>query len=261
MGLFLRMKLHKLQKWENYLAFVEKMDRNTFVPLEQGSDAELTETTAENLFGQISLYATLLEKYDLKKCAGDGTDFEKTVRIMQWLTDNTFYSGAAFKWKADNPLDILEYAYGQDFSHAICCREKAVVFTDCLLALQIFAYPICLLSTNGGCHFVTHVYCRELQKWLLFDPSFNCWFTKDGKPLSVWDLKNLYLNDDEPILENYSFNHTDRCREIYLAGFIKQNLTNLSTWHDNSMDRRNYKKNDWESKKEFKTKLPDFKMM
>ena len=58
-------------------------------------------------------------------------------------------------------------------------------------------------------------------------------------------------------MENYSFNHTDKCRTVYIEGFIKQNLTGLSTWHDNSMDKRGYKKNDWASKKDFKTKLPN----
>ncbi len=258
MRLSQRILIKKLQKWENYLAFVENMDTSAFAELSEGSDAELSETTKENLFAHIPIYDELLKKYNLHVIAGNGDTFCKVRNVMQWLTDKTFYSGASAKWNADNSLDILEYAYEKPFSNAICCREKAIVLTDCLLALGIYAYPICMLAANnGGCHFTTHVYLPERRKWVLFDPSFNCWFTKDGEPQSVWELKSAYLNGENPILENYSFNHTDKCRTVYIEGFIKQNLTGLSTWHDNSMDKRGYKKNDWASKKDFKTKLPN----
>ena len=80
--------------------------------------------------------------------------------------------------------------------------------------------------------------------------------SQDGKPLDAWTLRDLFLAGGEPVLEGYDFNHTDKCRDVYLLAFVKQNLSNLTTWQDNSMDRRGYKKNDWNSKKEFKAKLP-----
>lgn len=258
MRLSQRILIRKLQKWENYLAFVENTDKSTFAELSEGSDTELSEPVAENLFAHLPMYDELLRKYNLQATAGDGDTFSKVQNIMQWLTDNTFYSGASAKWKADDSLYILDYAFGQDFSHAINCREKAIVLTDCLLTLGIFAYPICMLSADNACHFTVHVYLSEQQKWFMCDPSFNCWFTKDGESLSVWALKAAYLNGENPVLENYSFNHTDKCRTVYTEGFIKQNLTNLSTWQGNSMDKRGYKKNDWASKKDFKTKLPEW---
>lgn len=251
--------IRKLQKWDNYLRFVEETDLRALPPLTVGSADDLPETTPEKIFEQLPMYRQLSEKYDLPAAAGSGSDFEKTVRLMQWLTDHTLYSGASATWKADNSPEILDFAYDQDFSHAINCREKAIVLTDCLLALKVYAYPVCMLnSQGGGCHFTVHVFLREQKQWALFDPSFNCWFSKEGEPLNAWTLRDLFLAGGEPVLEGYTFNHTDKCRDVYLLAFVKQNLTNLTTWQDNSMDRRGYKKNDWNSKKEFKAKLPEW---
>ena len=251
--------IRKLQKWDNYLPFVEKTDLHALPPLTVGSTDDLPETTPETIFEQLPMYRLLSEKYDLPTVAGSGSDFEKAVRVMQWLTDNTLYSGASATWKADNSPEILDFAYDQDFSHAINCREKAIVLTDCLLALKVYAYPVCMLnSQGGGCHFTVHVFLREQKQWALFDPSFNCWFSKEGEPLNAWTLRDLFLAGGEPVLEGYTFNHTDKCRDVYLLAFVKQNLTNFTTWQDNSMDRRGYKKNDWNSKKEFKAKLPEW---
>lgn len=251
--------IRRLQKWDNYLRFVEEMDLHALPPLTVGSTDDLPETTPKKIFEQLPIYTQLSEKYDLPTVAGSGSDFEKTVRVMQWMTDHTFYSGASATWKADNSLEILDFAYDQDFSHAINCREKAIVLTDCLLALRLYVYPVCMLNgQGGGCHFTVHVFLREQKQWALFDPSFNCWFSKEGEPLNAWTLRDLFLAGGEPVLEGYTFNRTDKCREVYLLAFVKQNLTNLTTWQDNSMDRRGYKKNDWNSKKEFKAKLPEW---
>lgn len=259
MKLSQHIKLKKLQKWESYLDFVKTMDkREPFAPLSVGLTEDLNTTFCENLFVYLPIYDALLKTYDLKTIAGIGTDFEKALRVMQWLTDKTFYSGVKTKWLADNSADILAYSYEKPFENAINCREKAIVLTDCLIALGLRAYPVCMLADeNRGCHFTVHVYSKELKKWILFDPSFNCYFVKDGTPMNIYELRQTLLDEVAFDLVGYSFNKTDACKTVYLAGFIKQCLTNISTWHDNSMDKREYKKTDWNSKKAFRTKLPD----
>lgn len=92
MRLSQRILIKKLQKWENYLAFVENMDTSAFAELSEGSDAELSETTKENLFAHIPIYDELLKKYNLHVIAGNGDTFCKVRNVMQWLTDKTFYS-------------------------------------------------------------------------------------------------------------------------------------------------------------------------
>lgn len=262
MTLLTRIKLKKLQKLENYLAYVENMDETTFVPLSVGSEEALSETTKDKLFVYLPMHKELDEKYNLQSVAGDGDDFEKTVAVMQWLTNKTYYSGASIKWNADNSIDILDYAYEKDFKNAICCREKAIVLSDCLLAVGVYAYPLCMLAAeNKGCHFCVQVYLREQGKWAIFDPSFDSWFTRNGVLLNAVELRQMFLDGEEPTLAHYSFNGTDRCKDIYVKGFVRQLLTNLSTWSDNTMDRRGYKRNDWNSKKEFKTKIPNFEMI
>ena len=75
--------IRKLQKWENYLRFVEETDLRTLPPLTVGSTDDLLETTPEKIFEQLPMYTQLLEKYDLPTVAGAGSDFEKAIRVMQ----------------------------------------------------------------------------------------------------------------------------------------------------------------------------------
>ena len=96
----------------------------------------------------------------------------------------------------------------------------------------------------------------KLVKWCVFDPSFGCWFSdKSGNPLDVYDLRKMFLHGEEPTVIGYNFNGTTECFDVYINAFIKTCISNLSTWQDNSMDRRNTKK--IADKKKFNAKLPN----
>ena len=115
-------KLLKLQKWDNYLNFVEKMDASGFAPLVVCDDEKLSTTTAESLFTPCSLHFELREKYNLDEVAGEGDSFSKAQNLMQWLTDHTCYNGASKGWNPDDSLAILDYSFDKGFKRAICCR-------------------------------------------------------------------------------------------------------------------------------------------
>ena len=62
------------------------------------------------------------------------------------------------------------------------------------------------------------------------------------------------MKGEEPIINGYNFNGTKECFDVYVNGFLKMCISNLSTWQDNSMDRRN--KKNWSDRKRFNGKIP-----
>lgn len=220
-------------------------------------NAELEETSIDAVTMQTEMHKELAQKYNLHKLSCTENVFTQTLNILNWLTENTFYSGAQIINLKDNSLDILEYSFGKHFKKAINCRFKAIVFADCLTSIGIKAYPVCMLSSKfkEGCHFTCHVYIDELNKWCAFDPSFGCYFTnKNGDMLDLFEIRDTFLEGSKPVICGYNFNGTNECINIYTDAFLKLCLSNLSTWKDSSMDRRTEKK--WTGKKKFQSKIP-----
>lgn len=258
--IYLKCKLRKARTLEGYIDLVSKTDLNKIPKLTQCADKaldgnELKETSFENMFVHLNSFDTLIEKYNLNSIADCDNDFENVIKLMGWFNDNTYYSGAQYKFLYDDTLEILNFSFGKGFKNAINCRYKAIAFTDILVAVGIKAFPICLIDSNfDGCHLMCEVYLREQNKWMVADPSFNTHFTdENGKILNVFELRNYFLCGKEPEIIGYKFNETGKCRDIYVNAFVKACLANISTWHDNSdADRHNKKR------KDFVYKIPTF---
>lgn len=217
---------------------------------------ELTETESEKIIARYDMHDLLEEKYDLSSIATAETDFERTLQILSWLTEHTFYSGAQMRKITDNSLDILEYSFNKPFTKAINCRYKAITLADCLVAIGIKAYPVCMQSAEfKGVHFTCMVYISEIDKWCSFDPSFGCWFSDGNEnPIGIFEIREMFLNGLEPVVHGYNFNGTVECFDVYLNGFMKYCISNLSTWADNSMNRRDAKS--FSGRKEFNSAIP-----
>lgn len=258
--IFYPIKFKKYQSVDKYIEVIKNTDTTKFPPLSVGDIKDLKETDYNNLFSYIDDYKIIKEKYCLDNYTKGQADFEKALSLMQWLTDSTYYFGMQYKLISDNTLDILEYAYKKPFKNAINCRCKAIAFADILLACGIKAYPVALIGDKNyegfGCHLVVHAYLSDKDKWVIFDPSFNTYFTDfDNNSLNAFELRKLFLDGKEPVIHGYNFNGTQECMEIYKEVFIKSCLTNITTWHDNSVNNRNGK--NLNKRKSFDYKLPE----
>lgn len=251
---------------EKYSEFVSEMDyekellREPVCIKDMASEkTELAETELDKIIQPYDFHIQLNEKYNLSEIATADSDFDKTVQLLEWLTEHTYYSGMQMKMLDDDTFDILDYSFDKSFKQAINCRYRAIAFADCLIAVGIKAFPVAMVSSEfTGSHFTCLVYISEEDKWCSFDPSFGCWFTdKEGELLDIFEIRELFLENKEPVVKGYSFNGKQENFDVYMNSFLKFCISNLSTWADNSTDRRS--ENTFSGRKQFSSAIPEIK--
>lgn len=236
-----------LKNPQAYYRFLEKTDLSRLPALQIGAADKLKEADEDGLCQQLEDYPFLLDQYPLQECAQGADDFSTALHVMDWLSAHTYYCGLQFRLIPDRTPAILKYGCDKPFRYAINCRFKAIAMTDCLLALGRKAYPLALIAQEQEgqgtpCHLMVHVYVRELEKWVVFDPSFHTYFLDEtGRPLDIFALRELMMEGKTPRFPGYDLNGSDGLQDIYIQSFVKPALTNITTWSDNSMDRRNGK--------------------
>lgn len=239
---------------EAYLKFLSDEEKNyKSSPLIATDKYAVNPANIENLFINIKEYDVLKSNYSFPFDEAL-TDIENAISIMAYFTEHTFYSGASLCILPDNSLEILNYSFNNGFSHSINCRFKSIVFSDILNSYGIKALPVCLRNNENGCHFITHVYSREQNKFVAFDPSFNCYFTDDNNNfLSVFELRDCFINNEIINIVGYDLFKTEKFKKLYKAQFIKDCLANISTWNTN---KRNFKSNAKIATTQFDTAVP-----
>ena len=251
---------------EKYAEYVSEMDYEEALLKEPvcikdmaSEDRELTETELDKIIKPYDFHTQLNEKYNLSDIATADSDFDKAVQVLEWLTKHTYYSGMQMKMLNDDTLEILAYSFDKPFNRAINCRYRAIAFADCLVAVGIKAFPVAMVSSEfTGSHFTCLVYISEEDKWCSFDPSFGCWFTdEEGELLDIFEIRELFLENKEPVVKGYSFNGKQENFDVYMNSFLKFCVSNLSTWADNSNDRRS--ENTFSGRKQFSSAIPEIK--
>ena len=146
----------------------------------------------------------LREEFDLEAIIRDcATEFEAFLALKRWVRSRWNHGwSASFKTVQDG-LDILrEAAKGEQF----CCGHYTRVFIDCATALGWPARPvgICIASCefprdynvgNVG-HAVAETWSNEHEKWVLMDPDINCYYERDGVPLSALEIREAWLSGE-----------------------------------------------------------------
>ena len=144
-------------------------------------------------------YPVLLEEYNLAEIAGNGSEYEKAIRLMnEYAPRLNHYSNFdnSVELKA---LSLLEFSLDKP-ENGINCRCKAQVLNEMLLALDIYSRKMWIMSDSiydEECHVVNEVWDSKLNKWVLVDISNNIyWVNKEGTPLSVLEVRQLLANGE-----------------------------------------------------------------
>ena len=146
-------------------------------------------------------FELLRSKYHVLEIAGGGNCFSKAINLMQWVYDNVPHCGGGGEVDiSKDSVSILDYSFGKGRLPGIFCYHIAIVFTECCLASGLIARTIhCKpYSPNDvDTHVVSMVYINEMNKWVLFDPNNNAYFTdKKGVALSPLEARHLLGRDE-----------------------------------------------------------------
>ena len=101
----------------------------------------------------------LLKQYDLEKTAGEGSEFEKALRVM-----NKFSPRLRHESNYDNSIEIralplLEYSLDNK-KNGINCRNKAQIFIEMMMSLSIYSRKVWIMPYSGyvnECHVVNEI--------------------------------------------------------------------------------------------------------
>lgn len=139
-----------------------------------------------------SAYEKLIKDYKIQEIAGNGTEFQKSLRVM-----NEFAPRLYHKSDYDNSIEIsaiplLEYSLDNK-KHGINCRNKAQILNEICLALGIYSRKVWIMPNSGydnDCHVVNEIWDTSLEKWIMLDITNNqYWVDENGMPLSILEIR------------------------------------------------------------------------
>lgn len=137
------------------------------------------------LYKEVSF--NLIDKYNFK----DKNDIQKIYIGLKWLHHYIKHSPKDNIDIAVSAIDIFNASVHKNAK--LNCRNMAVVLNAIYLSLGLKSrYIICLqkeIIINNS-HFVVEVYVKELQKWIIVDPSYALLFlNKEKKHLSLAEVR------------------------------------------------------------------------
>lgn len=207
-----------LQSKEEIYIMESGMLRNTMVYAE-GEDYEII-YDFEN-----AEYPKLLELYGISETAGEGSEFQKAVNLMNEYSsrlnhESNFAGNVELK-----ALPLLEYSLDNP-SQGINCRCKAQILNEMLLSLEVYSRKVWITPNSvydNDCHVVNEVWDTSYSKWIMLDITNNqYWIDENGTPLSVTEIRKKGAMQEfcTPVCPNDSLGNPEKLKEKYSHEFI-----------------------------------------
>ena len=167
---------------------------DTFRPTQEGVQLSMDFSAPE--------LAQLREQYGLNALAGEGDAFARAVRLMDWLTTHVRHDGCCNPEGPRCAITALKYAFDQP-DKGVNCAWLATTLTECLLSIGIPARTVYIMPfAPYDCdnHVVTHMWYAEKSRWVMLDPTTNCYVQdKAGNLLDVFSLRALLADQQEVV--------------------------------------------------------------
>lgn len=170
-------------------------------------------------------YDELISLYGIDKTAGEGTELERALRLMDEyaprLTHESNFGGNVEL----NALSLLEYSLDNS-RQGINCRCKAQILNEMCLALGIYSRKVWIMPNSGydgDCHVVNEIWDSTLNKWVMLDITSNhYWVDENGTPLSVLEIRSKGAMREfcTPIAPGESMDNLQRTKEKKIDNFI-----------------------------------------
>ena len=177
-------------------------------------------------------YSVLREKYDIEKIAGDGTEFEKALNLMNTFSQKLAHNGNFPEYtKEMNAVELLDYALDKP-QNGLFCRAKAQIFNEMYLSLNIYSRKLWinpLSAYDTECHVVNEIWDNDYHKWIMLDTTNNLyWVDENGLPLSALEVREKFAEQDfiTPVKPGDNLSDLNKPHDQY-EGFILYTAKNM----------------------------------
>ena len=167
----------------------------------------------------------VISRYRLKEVAGECSDSQKIIRMVQWIALHCFHNG-----EFDNHIEpcadkLLEFSFDKDKEHGINCLNLSITLAECLLGLGIKARAMSIMPMSPydrDNHVVCEAYASDLNKWIMVDPTYGGYVTdENGTILNLLELRNLLADLKTPVYCGYQYNGGEVNFEFLTAYYAK----------------------------------------
>ena len=144
-------------------------------------------------------YKELIEKYQLDKIAGKGSDYNRARRLLHYLSPRLAHSSWYDNHVECNALKLLEYSLNNP-EHGINCLNKSKILEECCLAIGIYARRVAIMPYSPydfDNHVVVEIYDKKMKKWIMMDPTSDGIFVDENKiPQSLLEMRDKFSKNE-----------------------------------------------------------------
>ncbi len=166
--------------------------------------------------------------YELDKVAGNGSELEQIIKLMQWVHKTVPHDGSSRNPVPSNSLNIIQTS--QNEKRGVNCRMLAILLNEVYLSMGFKSRMVtCLPSAEEtfDCHVTNAVFSKTLNKWLYIDPSFEAYFMdKKGQILNHAEIRKAFISGI-PLTVNEGINHNGRPYGGGESGYIRYMAKNF----------------------------------
>ena len=169
----------------------------------------------------------LRKTYHLDSVAGDGSEVERAVRLLEWFHKQVPHADVA-PLKALTASNIIETYRKTKYAQG--CYPLAIAMNEIFLSM---GFPsrcvICfsnLFPLPAGGHVINSVYIDSLNKWIYMDPQENAYIKdEEGHLLSIAEVRERLI-DGRPLVLNPTANYHQipTKKEEYLYRFMAEHI-------------------------------------
>ncbi len=138
----------------------------------------------------------LRDQYDLETVAGQGPETDQIINLMSWVYRLAEHANAPAIPAERNAFSFIHMA--QVEGKQINCYMKTVILNEVYLSMGFCSRHTHLLPHSHEereSHFITSVYSRTLDRWILMDPDFGVYVTdEEGNILGVMEIRRRLIS-------------------------------------------------------------------
>lgn len=140
----------------------------------------------------------LRELFKLDSIAGGGSEIDRIINLMTWVYQLTGHENEPVIPEPRNAFTFIQMA--QVEQKQINCYMKTVILNEVYLSMGFFSRYTHLLPYSEDeptSHYITSVFSKTLDKWILMDPDFGVYVTnKQGELLGVDEIRSSLISGE-----------------------------------------------------------------